>query len=554
MNVGQRLASGLLFCVGLMACAEAPRDSAADESKAMTAEPLPAPRAAHELAAAIDAGEMTAVEAVEMALARIAAHDEEVRAVIALHTSAMDEARALDEDLADGRRRGPLHGVPVLVKDNIETRDGPTTAGSLALAANDTGRDAPIIANLRASGAIILGKTNLSEWANFRSTSSISGWSGVGGQTRNPWSLDRSPCGSSSGSGAAVAAGYVPLGIGTETNGSIMCPSAMNGIVGLKPTVGLLSRTHVVPISPTQDTAGPMTRSVRDAALMLSAMAGSDPADPATAAADANIVDYAAGLGTDLSDVRIGVLRFAAPDHEDVGAPFAKALAILEGAGATLVDIEEAPELPEDFWGDSFFLLQAEFKTALEEYLAEAAPGVTVRTLPDLIAFNDDNAGREMALFDQDIVELSEATGGISNDRYDGVRAMLREVTRTNGIERLLSENDVDVLVAPSRPPAFLIDAVYGDSYPGGVGADYLAAIAGTPNLTVPMGLAHGLPVGLSIMGPAWGEAAILKVGYAFEQARGPFPRPGFHASAFDHPATRQAFEPVDAKALSGPE
>lgn len=496
-------------------------------------------------AEAIRDGEMTSEELVVAYLDRIEAIDRSgptLQAVLALNPDALAEARVLDAERRAGTIRGPLHGVPVLVKDNVETRELPTTAGSLALRDNDTGRDAPIIARLREAGAIILGKTNLSEWANFRSTSSISGWSGLGGQTRNPHSLDRSPCGSSSGSGVAVAAGLAPLAIGTETNGSIMCPASMNGIVGIKPTVGLLSRTHIVPISPTQDTAGPMARSVEDAALMLSVMAGEDPADPATAAADRHKADYLAGLDGDLSGLRLGVLRFAVGENPEINEVFAAALEDLEAAGAELVEIDEY-ETGEAF-GKSFYVLQAEFKSALGDYLADAAPGVTARSLEDLITFNEGEGTRELALFDQDIFALSQATGGMEAEKYKTAVAALRTAARDEGIHFLLDEYDVDVLIAPSRPPAFLVDAVHGDHYPGGTGADYLAAIAGTPNMTVPMGTIRGLPVGISFMGRVWDERTVIKAGYGYEQQSHAIVAPRFVPDAFAAEPTAAALRP----------
>ncbi|MEM9233474.1 MAG: amidase [Pseudomonadota bacterium] len=497
-------------------------------------------------AEAIRTGTASSEALVATYLARIEATDRsgpKLQSIIALNPNALEEARILDAEAREGNIRGPLHGVPVLVKDNIETRELPTTAGSMALQENDTGRDAPIIASLRAAGAIILGKTNLSEWANFRSTSSMSGWSGVGGQTKNPHSLDRSPCGSSSGSGAAIAAGFAPLAIGTETNGSIMCPASMNGIVGIKPTVGLLSRTHIVPISPTQDTAGPMTRSVADAALMLSVMAGSDPADSMTDEADDRKTDYMTALSADLTGLRIGVLRFAVGDNKDIGAVFDASLVHLQEAGAELVEIESF-ETGEAF-SQSFYILQAEFKTALNEYLSDAAPSVQVRSLSGLLVFNEENSERELALFGQEILEMSEATGGMTDPEYSEAFTALRKASREDGIHFLLDNYGVDVLVAPSRPPAFLIDAVYGDEYPGGTGADYLAAIAGTPNMTVPMGAVRGLPVGMSFMGRAWDEASILRAGYAFEQRTNAILRPSFAASAFELEATAAAMSPL---------
>ena len=466
-----------------------------------------------------------AARAVAHAQQAIAAMDGCLQAVIALDPTAEQQARTMDRHRADA----PLHGAAVLLKDNIETAGSlPTTAGSLALADNVTGRDAPLVARLRAAGAVILGKTNLSEWANFRSENSNSGWSGVGGQTFNPWAMDRSPCGSSSGSGAAVAAGYTDFAVGTETNGSITCPAAMNGIVGFKPSVGMISRTHVVPISITQDTAGPMTRTVAQAAAMMDAMAGSDPADPATAQADAYRGRFLPALeGASLKGKRLGVLEFATGFGTD--AVFAQAKAQLEAAGATLVSIDEIGAEALD--GEvSYTILLTEFRDGLNRYLATTPPGVETRSLSQVIAFNEANE-RELAIFDQSIFLLAEETR-IDDPAYlEGVEANL-EWSGKKGIDRLLAAHDLDALIFPTTAPAMLIDHVHGDSWHGG-GAGYLAAWAGYPHLTVPVGLVKGLPVGLSFIGTKWDDPAILALGHAYEQQRGPFARPQFHASSF---------------------
>ncbi len=449
----------------------------------------------------------------QAAIERVEALNPRVNAVIALDPTAMDQARALDRMR---RARGPLFGLPILIKDNIET-DGPlpTTAGSLALAGNVTHRDAPLVARLRAAGAVILGKTNLSEWANMRSSHSISGWSAVGGQTRNPYALDRNPCGSSAGSGVAVASGMVRAAIGTETDGSITCPAAINGIVGFKPTVGLVSRTHIVPISHSQDTAGPMTRTVRDAALVLNAIAGTDAADPATAEADARRVDYTAALSPDaLRGVRIGVMRFASGFGTD--GPFEAALAVLRAQGATLVEITHFDGAAE-FRRNEMTVLLAELKHDMNAYLATLPDTIRTRTLADLIAFNRAHAGEELALFGQELFEQAEATNGL-DDAYRQARATSQRLAGPDGIDRLLRENAVIALVGPTTAPAWLIDAVNGDQISGG-GAGSLAAIAGYPHLTVPMGQVRGLPVGLSFIGAKWDDARILALGYAYEQA-----------------------------------
>jgi len=454
-------------------------------------------------------------------LARIAELDDagpELNSVIVTNTNAPAEARAA--------AALPLGGRTVLVKDNVETREWPTTAGSLALADNRTGRDAPLIARLRAAGGVVLGKTNLSEWANIRSTRSTSGWSAVGGLTRNPHAIDRNSCGSSSGSGAAIAAGLAWAAIGTETDGSITCPASVNGVVGFKPTVGLVSRTNVVPISHSQDTAGPMARSVADAALLLNAIAGSDPADTATAEADAREVDYTAGLAdASLTGVRIGVLRKAVGNNPDVAALFERALADLRRAGAELVEIDYEPD--PKMGADEFLVLQYELREDLGTYLAGSPATIPVRTLDQAIAFNEAHAAEEMRWFGQEIFVMAAKV----TDRaaYEAARANSLRLAGAEGIDKLLADHRVSFLVAPTVGPAWPTDLVNGDNYDGSIGAGSLAAIAGYPHLSVPMGGVHDLPVGLSIMGEKWGDAAVLRAGAAYERARTePLPRPDF--------------------------
>jgi amidase len=462
-----------------------------------------------------------AQQATAAAIARIQQVDPQIGSVLALDPTAMEQARAVD----GGNFRGPLAGQPVLIKDNIESAGPlPTTAGSLALANNVTNRDAPLVTRLRSAGAVILGKTNLSEWANIRSGHSISGWSAVGGQTRNPWALNRNTCGSSSGSGAAVAAGLVRFAVGTETDGSVTCPAAVNGIVGLKPTVGLVSRTHIVPISHSQDTAGPMAPSVREAAELLSVIAGSDPADPATAEADRHKKDYAALLDArSLKGKRIGVMRFASGFGTD--AAFETALAILREQGATLVEIKKFDD--KAIGPNEFKVLLAELKADLAKYLKGSPAPIPVRSLAEVIAFDKAHARQEMSLFGQDVFEKAQKTKGLSDPAYKKARMISFQAAGPNGIDRLLKQYRVVALVGPTMPPAWMIDAVNGDQIAGG-GAGTLPAVAGYPHLTVPMGLVKGLPVGLSFIGPKWSEARLLSLGYAYEQARGPFPTPKF--------------------------
>lgn len=457
-----------------------------------------------------------AEEATKKAIARVQSIDPQIHAVIALDPTALDQARSIDRSR---KARGLLYGFAILLKDNIEA-DGPlpTTAGSLALLDNVTHRDAPLVSRLRGADAVILGKTNLSEWANIRSGNSISGWSGVGGQTRNPYALDRNPCGSSSGSGAAVAAGEVDAAIGTETDGSITCPAAINGVVGLKPTVGLVSRNRIVPISHSQDTAGPIAIDVKTAARVLGAMAGSDPGDPATKDADAHISDYLAALKPDaLKGARIGVMRFATGWSASTDKVFEQALVVLKAQGAILVDIKEFKD--RDKIGEAENLvLNTELKADLNAYLATTPATVKTRTLADVIAFDTAHADRELALFGQDTFVKAEETKGLDDPDYKAARASSLRIAGQDGIDAMLKKDHLDALVCPTMAPAWKIDVANGDQI-GGAGAGSLAAVAGYPHLTVPMGAVMGLPVGLSIMGPAWSEARLLGFGYAYEQA-----------------------------------
>jgi amidase len=490
------------------------------EATGIVAQTLP------ELVESLAAGEVTSEELTQAYLDRIAKLDREgprLQSIISLNPNALPLARASDQRRANGDTLGPMDGVPVLLKDNIESLDPmPTTAGSLALKDNITGRDSPLVAGLRSQGAIILGKTNLSQWANFRDNDSMSGWSSVGGQVRNPHMLDRNPCGSSSGSGVAVAASLAAGAVGTETNGSIICPSNVNGIVGFKPTVGLISQEGIVPISPSQDTAGPMTRTVRGAALMMNAM---DPGDE----------DYTLSLSPDaLKGMRIGVLRFAEGSNKDIKEHFDAALAVMEAQGATLVDIEAFEPAAENFRDSTLPLLEYEFKDSLNAYLATTPETVTTRTLRELIAFNEIHADEEMPLFGQSLFEESEARGPLTDPEYLGAKAAVRFSTREQGIDRLLAEYDVNLLVSPSGPVAPRIDPVNGDVWPAWAGAGSIAAQAGYPHLTVPMGDVHGIPIGVSFIGSAGDDAAIIAYGYAYEQASQLRPDPNYLESAED--------------------
>ncbi|WGM48285.1 Glutamyl-tRNA(Gln) amidotransferase subunit A [Brevundimonas sp. NIBR10] len=464
-------------------------------------------------AAAVVDGQFPARSAIEGSVALIlsadTAFDPPLNAVIAIAPAALAE-QPIDIPT------GALVGLPVLLKDNIETADMPTTAGSLALAANAPGRDAPLVTRLRTAGAVVLGKTNLSEWANIRSTRSISGWSAVGGLTSNPYDPARTACGSSSGSAVAVAVGLAPVAIGTETNGSITCPASVNGVVGFKPTVGLVSRTHIVPISHSQDTAGPIATTVEDAAIVMTAIAGSDPLDAATAEADARKVDYRAALDANsLSGTRIGVLRYATNYSADTMAAFETSLQAMRDAGAVLVDITTAPDL-RTIGGESFKVLMFELKADLNAYLASTDPvQVPTRTLADLIAFNAATPA-ETVLFGQELFEQAQAKGDLTTQEYIDARATSFRLAGPEGIDRMMADNDVVALIAPTTSRAWTNDREDDDNAQGSTST--IAAVAGYPHLTVPMGFDRGMPVGISFIGGKWDDATILSLGYAFEQ------------------------------------
>ncbi len=483
-----------------------------------------------ELADAQSRGRVTSLQLVDAYLERIGRLDRTgpaLHSVLAINPKARAQARALDRERSAGRVRGPLHGIPILIKDNIETADPlPTTAGSLALANNYAGRDAPLVARLRAAGAVILGKANLSEWANIRSSVSISGWSAVGGQTRNPYALDRSACGSSSGSAAAVAASLAAAAVGTETDGSITCPASLNGVVGIKPTVGLVSRTNVVPISHSQDTPGPITHTVADAALLLGIMAGTDPLDQATRDADAHKADLAdLAVRKDLIGVRVGVLKISGAPT-DVKALYDSAVKRLASAGATLVDIE--PPAGADNLGDmELTVMLTELKADLDAYLATTPAAQTTRTLADVIAFDRQHAAAEMPFFGQDLFERAQATGGLLDPQYLKALAASRLEAGRDGLDKIFSAQQLQVLIVPTMGPAFLIDPINGDAF-NWSGPGNLPAIAGYPHLTVPMGLVKGLPVGLSVMGPAWSDGAVLALGGLIERLLGRLPPPTY--------------------------
>ncbi|HTP14106.1 MAG TPA: amidase, partial [Bacteroidota bacterium] len=425
----------------------------------------------------------------------------------------------LDKERKEKAERGPLHGIPVVIKDNIDTADKmSTTAGSLALVGSKPPADSFLVRQLRKAGAVILGKTNLSEWANIRSSHSTSGWSGRGGLTRNPFALDRNTSGSSSGTGAAVSGNLCAVGVGTETDGSIVSPSSINGIVGIKPTVGLVSRTGVIPISHTQDTPGPMARTVRDAAILLGALAGVDPDDEATAAGNGkSVADYSANLDPNaLAGTRIGVVRFYFGFHEQVDAIMEHALAVLKKQGATLVDPVEMKTLGQ-LGNAEETVLQFELKADMNAYLARLGPKAPVRTLKEIIDFNEKHKDKEMPYFGQDIFIKAQKRGALTSKQYLAALEKCRRLTRKEGIDAAMDRYKLDALVAPTDSPAWMTDQVDGDHFLGG--SSTAAAVAGYPSVTVPAGYAFGLPVGISFFGSAWSEPKLIRLAYAFEQA-----------------------------------
>ncbi|MGB6145002.1 MAG: amidase [Rhodanobacter sp.] len=462
-----------------------------------------------------------------------------LRAVIETNPDVLPLADALDAKRT--RSHGPLYGIPVLLKDNIETGDHMlTTAGSLALIDAPAARDASLVERLRKAGALILGKTNLSEWANFRSSHASSGWSGRGGQTKNPYVLDRNPCGSSAGSAVAVAAGLATVAIGTETDGSIICPAAMNGIVGIKPTLGLVSRRGIVPISHNQDTAGPMARSVADAATLLSVIAGSDPRDPATLEADRHATDYTKFLDPNgLRGKRIGVVRQLAGAEPNADRVLAQSIALMKAQGAIVVDPVTLPHLAE--LGDrEFTVLLYDFKHDVNAYLANRR-GLKVHTLADLIAFNQAHAAEEMPWFGQELFEKAEQKGPLTDKAYADALATAKSLSGPEGIDAALQSQQLDALLAPSWGPAFVTDPVLGDHIVSGDptvgGASQPAAVAGYPSITVPAGFAHGLPVGIVLFGAKWSEPVLISIAYGFEQHAKAWQAPQFLPTVGDPPA-----------------
>ena len=451
-------------------------------------------------------------------LARIHALDKgHVNSVIEVNPAALEIAASLDKEWMAKGPRGPMHGIPVLIKDNIDTADKmQTTAGSLALVGSKPAEDSAVAQKLRQAGAVILGKTNLSEWANIRSNHSTSGWSGRGGLTRNPYAIDRNPCGSSSGSGAAVSANFCAVAVGTETDGSVVCPSSANGIVGIKPTVGLISRRGIVPIAHSQDTAGPMARTVRDAAILLGVLAGTDPHDAATADADAKKhKDYTQFLDANgLKGARIGVARKYFGFSDAVDKVMSEAISAMKSAGATIVDPADL-ESHGKFDESELTVLLYELKADLNAYLAGRTDS-QVKTLADVIAFNDKNKEKEMPYFGQDLLIKAQEKGPLTEKEYLDALASNHRLAREQGIDGVMNKHHLDALVAPTGGPAWLTDLANGDHVTGG--SSNAAAVAGYPNINVPAGWVFGLPVGISFFGRAWSEPALLKIAYGFEQ------------------------------------
>lgn len=473
-----------------------------------------------DLQARMAAGELTALALTNAYLERIAAIDQagpSLRAVLEINPDALAIAAARDAERAAGKVRGPLHGIPVLLKDNIATADRmQTTAGSLANLNTRPPHDASIVQRLRDAGAVILGKTNLSEWANFRGERSSSGWSARGGQTRNPYVLDRSPSGSSSGSAVAVAANLCVAAIGTETDGSVVSPAAHCGIVGLKPTVGLVSRTGIIPISVSQDTAGPMTRTVRDAALILAAIAGMDPADEATAELPPDLsLEFVAGLLPDaLHGARLGILRDAIDLNPRGQAILEAAIGAMRAAGAEILDPVPVPDI-DPINVAEWDVLCYEFKDGINAWFAHLGPSAPVQSLTDLIAFNESHRAQELQFFGQETLVIAQAKGSRSDPAYLEARTRARRIAREEGIDRLMNEHRLEAIVVITAGPAWLIDPVNGDAFTGE--SSTLAAVAGCPSITVPAGFDAGLPIGISFTGRAWSEARLLALAAAFE-------------------------------------
>ena len=517
---------GLFILSGLSGCVPKESKQTTEASNVLSSNKVPPFELEEitvtELQDGMESGKYTAKSITQMYLDRIEAVDmsgPELNSIIELNPDALAIAEQLDKERSEGSVRSPLHGIPILIKDNIDTGDKmQTTAGTLVLEGSIAPEDAFIIKQLRESGAVLLGKTNLSEWANFRSSRSSSGWSGRGRQTRNPYILDRNPCGSSSGSGAAVSANLCAIAIGTETNGSIVCPSSSNGVVGIKPTVGLWSRSGIIPISHTQDTAGPMGRTVADATALLGALTGIDNNDEVTTKSEGkNYQDYTQFLKIDgLKGKRIGVLRSAMDFHEKVDEIMENAFEVMKNQGAEIIDPVEI-KTSREYGSAGYQVLLYEFKAGVNKYLQRLRDKAPVKSLKEVIEFNKANADKSMPYFQQEILEQAEEKGDLESKEYKEALEKVLRLSREEGIDATLDEYNIDAIVAPTGGPAWPIDVINGDHFGGG--SSSAAARAGYPNITVPAGFINGLPVGISIFSTAYREPELIGMAYAFEQA-----------------------------------
>jgi len=490
-----------------------------------------------ELREKMDSGELTAKQITELYLQRIEEIDKSgpvINSIIELNLDVIEQAEAADKKRSSQKKIGPLHGIPILIKDNINTKDGmQTTAGSIAMEGNYASDDAFIVRQLRKAGALILGKTNLSEWANFRGRHSTSGWSSRGGLTRNPYSLDRSASGSSSGSGAAVAANLALAAVGTETDGSIISPSQTNGIVGLKPTLGLLSRKGIIPIAHSQDTPGPMARTVMDAAILLGAMVGVDPEDAATKSSKKHLLkDYTKNLVYDgMKGARIGVARSMSGSDPRIQKIFDHCIKVMKELGAEIIDPANVPNF-DKFGETEVEVLHYEFKADLNEYLSSVAKDVRVHSMDDVIRFNEENRDKVLQYFGQEHLIASQEKGSLKEKKYKSALAKNLRLTQREGLDKALKKYKLDAIVVPSGGPAWVIDLVNGDAINWDMESTSSAAVAGYPHITVPAGYVFGLPVGLSFISKPWNEARLLQLAFAFEQATQYRRQPRFLASA----------------------
>ncbi len=522
--------SGVAAATGCKSRPESPASGAPNQIPAIGSFELEEKTIA-KLQEGMKSGSLTARSIAEKYLSRITAIDKQgprLNSVIEINPDALTIADALDSERKTKGSRGPLHGIPVLVKDNIDTADRmSTTAGSMALEGSIAQHDAFIVQKLRDAGAVILGKTNLSEWANFRSTRSTSGWSGRGGLTRNPYVLDRNPCGSSSGSGVAVSANLCSVAIGTETDGSIVCPATTNGIVGIKPTLGLVSRSGIIPVAHSQDTAGPMARTVTDAAILLGVIAGIDGRDAITRESNGkSVADYTRFLDPNgLQGARIGIARKYFGFNDAVDGLMNDAIEAMKRSGATVIDPVNL-EPPKEYEDSELEVLLYEFKNDLNKYLSELGPKAPFRSLKEIIEFNEKNRSREMPYFGQELFLKADAKGPLTSPEYLKALEKNHRLSRTQGIDAVITKERLDAIVAPTGGPSWATDLVNGDHFTGGSSTP--AAVAGYPNISVPAGFIHGLPVGISFFGSAYSEPTLIELAYAFERATRHRRAPGF--------------------------